>query len=185
MLSLKYSITKEDYINYYTYILWDAPENKKKRIRYYARQIIPILLFLLAFYYTGLFDRNRNFILLIAGALLATSLLSLLGVRSNMMKQAQRVADNPENSSIFSDMTVTVSEAGIIAKSESVETKYQWTSIIKKLESKNYYFLFINGIQAIIIPKRIFNSPEEKAQFEKALAQYLSFDADVSHLLRS
>ncbi|MEO7524738.1 MAG: YcxB family protein [Ferruginibacter sp.] len=184
MVSFKYALTKEDYINYYTYIVWDAPVNKKKRLLYYAKQVLPLLIFLLAFYYTGLFDRNGKFISLIAGALLLTSLLSLLGVRTNMMKQAQKVADNPENRSIFLDMTVIVSEAGITVKDELKETKYQWGSVIKKLESKNYYFLFVNAIQGIIIPKRAFNSTEQKAQFEKILGQYVSFEAELAHMIK-
>lgn len=184
MISLKYAITKEDYANYYTYIVWDAPVNRKKRLRYYVRQIVPVIIFLLAFYYTGWFNRPGNFVLLIAGALLATALLSVFGVRTNMMKQANKVAENPENSSIFSPVTLTVNESGIVVKDELKEAKYQWGSIIKKLESQNYYFLFINAIQAIIIPKRVFNSAEEKSEFEKILSQYLSFDADVSHLLK-
>jgi hypothetical protein len=185
MVSLKYSLTKEDYINYYTYVMWDAPGNKRKRILYYSKQLLPILIFFFAFYYTGLFDRPGKFIFIIAGFLVLTSLLSFFGVRTNTMKQAEKVADDSGNSSIFIPLIVNASESGISVKDELKEIHYQWAAIIKKLESQNYYFLFHNSIQAIIIPKRAFTSPADKLQFEKLLAQYLSFDADVSHLLKS
>ena len=185
MVSLRYAITKEDYVNYYAYVTWDAPGNAKKRLIYYARQILPILLFIFAFYYTGLFERNSKFILLIVGFLIATSLLSLIGVRTNAIRQAEKIADDPGNSSIFLEAVVVVNETGITVKDELMETKYQWKAFTKKLESQNYYFIFHNSIQALIIPKRVFNTTDQKLQFEKLLGQYISLEADVAHLIKS
>lgn len=184
MLSLNYSISKEDYINYYTFVLWDAPANRKKRFTYYAKQVIPLLLFIIAFYYTGIFDRGSKFTLLILGFIFLTSLLSFIGVRSNTVTQAQKVVNDPNNTSIFLETKLIVAETGITTKDALTETMYQWNAIIKKQESKDYYFLFTSSIQALIIPKRIFNV-DEKAQFEKLLSQYLSFDAEIGHLIKS
>lgn len=184
MVSFKYALTKEDYINYYTYVSWDAPGNKKKRLFYYGRQALTLLLFLFAFYYTGLFQRNTTFILIISGFLIGTGLLSLLGVRTNAMREAERATNDPSNVSFFINTDVVVSEVGISIKSDLKETLYKWPSIIKRLESRNYYFLFHNAVQAIIIPKRVFISTSEKAAFEKLLAQNLTLDAEVSHLLK-
>ena len=185
MLNLQYSLTKEDYVNYYTYVVWDAPENNRKRFIYYARQLVPILLFIAAFYYTGLFKRDSLFILIIVGFILLTTLLSLLGVRTNTMKQAEKVADNPANQSFFKPTELTVSDTGITIKTDLTETRYQWKAFIKKQESKQYYFLFTSGIQGIIIPRRIFRNEDERIQFEKILQQQLSFEAELGHLVRS
>ena len=185
MITLQYAITKEDYINYYTYVMWDAPEKRRKRINYYTRQVIPIILFIIAFYYTGIFERNSKFILLILGFIFLTSLLSLFNVRSNTVRQAEKVADDPDNSSIFLDILMIISETGISTKDALMETKFSWKSFIKKQESREYYFLFVSSMQALIIPKRIFNSTDEKKQFEKLLSQYLSFDAEIGHLVKS
>lgn len=184
MVSLRYALTKDDYSNYYTYVMWDAPVNKKKRVIYYTRQVMPLLIFLVAFYYTGLFNRPGNFILMIAGFFILTSFLAFFGVRNNMMKQGEKVANDPDNSSVFLNLEVTVSDTGLTVKDELKEVRYQWMAFIKKLESQNYYFLFHNSIQAIIIPKRVFRNAEEKTKFEKLLNQYLTFDADISHLLK-
>ena len=184
MVSLKYAITKEDYANYYTYVTWDASGNKRKRLLYYAKQLLPILILILAFYYTGFLHRSDKFILLVVGFLVATTLLSFLGVRTATMRQAEKIAVDPANSSIFLEHLVSISDSGIIIKDELKEIRFQWTAIIKKLESQNYYFLFHNSIQAIIVPKRVFISQDEKLQFEKLLSQHLTFDADVSHLLK-
>ena len=184
MISLNYSISKEDYVNYYTYVLWDAPANRKKRVTYYIKQLVPILLFIFAFYYTGLFERNGTFILLILAFILITSALSLFGVRSNTVKLGEKIANDPRNSSIFLETALTVSETGISTKDTLTETRYQWNSFIKKQENKDYYFLFTNSIQALIIPRRIFNA-DERSQFEKLLSQHLSFDAEIGHLVKS
>lgn len=185
MVSLQYALKKEDYINYYTYVMWDAPENRRKRIKYYTRQAIPIVLFIIAFYYTGIFERNSKFILLILGFIFLTSLLSLIGVRSNTLRQAEKVADDPGNSSLFLDSIMVISEAGIVTKDELTEIKYQWKAFIKKQESNEYYFLFLNSIQALIVPKRVFINAEQQSQFERLLSQHLSFDADIGHLVKS
>lgn len=185
MITLQYSVTKEDYVNYYSYVMWDAPERRKKRINYYIRQAIPLLVFIVAFYYTGIFERSNTFILIFLGFIFLTSFLSLFNVRSNTVRQAEKVADNPDNSSIFLDTSVIISDTGIAVKTSFSETKFQWASFIKKQENRDYYFLFINAMQALIIPKRVFVHPEEKAQFEKMLSQHLSFDAELGHLVKS
>ena len=184
MLSLQYSISKEDYVNYYTYVTWDAPENKKKRISYYIRQLVPIIFFVAAFYYTGIFERNSKIILIVLGFIFLTLFLSLINVRSNAVKRAEKIAGDPGNSSIFQEVFLTISETGILAKGGTTETKYQWKAFIKKQESGTYYFLFTSSIQALIIPKRIF-AVEEKIQFEKLLSHHLSFDADLGHMVKS
>ncbi len=185
MIMLQFSLTKEDFVNYHSFIMWDAPENKQKKIKYYIRQLIPIILFIAAFYYTGIFERNSKFILLISGFIIITSVLSLFGIRSNTIKQAEKIATDPNNSSIFLETIFTISETGIITKDNLTETKFQWNAFIKKQENKRYYYLFTSTIQAIIIPKRVFKNHDESIQFEKLLSQNLSFDAEIGFLIKS
>ncbi len=184
MVSLKYTLLKEDYVNYYAYILWDAPGNRKKRILHYAKQLVPIGLFLFAFYYTGILDRSSRFVLLIMAAILITALLSLFGLRSIMLKQGKKIADDPGNSSIFLETQLLANESGIILKDSLKELRYGWAAFIRKEENAACYMLFTSSLQGIIIPKRVFDA-NEKAQFDKLLAQYLSFDADLGHLVKS
>lgn len=185
MISLQYTLTKEDYINYHSFVMWDAPENKRKKIIYYARQLIPIIIFIAAFYYTGIFERNSKFIIIIAAFIILTSLLSLFGIRSNTIKQAEKIANDPNNSSIFLETNLIISDSGISVKDVLTETKFQWNAFIKKQESKKYYYLFTSSIQAIIIPKRVFKNADESDHFNKLLSQHLSFDAEIGHLVKS
>lgn len=184
MVSVKYALTKEDYMNYYTYIMWDSPGNRRKRRLYYVKQVLPILLFLAAFYYTGLLERQSKFILLIVGFLLLTTFLSVIGIRSNTMRQAEKIANEPDNDPIFLETQLTASESGLSLADSVSQTQYQWKAVIRKLESQNYYFLFVNALQAIIIPKRVFGSPDQRQQFDRLLSQHLSFEAEVEHLVK-
>ncbi len=178
VIQFRYAITKEDYVNFYTYVFWDARENQKKRIYYYIKQLIPLAIFLYAFYYTGLLQRSGSFMYVVIGLLVATSLLSFINVRSNVTKSAEKIADNKENVSLFEEKLIEISENGISVKSPMVEGFYRWPSIIRKTETKEYYFLYTSAIYALIIPKRSFPSPADRANFDKLLVQHLSFQAD-------
>jgi hypothetical protein len=152
---------------------------------YYASKLWPLPFFLLAFYYTGLFNRDIIFIMLIVVFVTGITLLSVMGARSNIEKQAEKIADHPDNSSLFLPGVISFSESGIHLKNDLIESKFQWKAFIKKLESENYYFLFISNIQALIIPKRLLPNNESKIQLEKILNQYLSMDAELGHFVRS
>jgi len=177
-IQFSFALTKEDYINYYTYVFWDAPENRSKRLGYYVRQALPLLAFILAFYYTGVFQRNDVFISIVIVLIIITSGLSLFNVRGNTLRAAERVANKKENSSLFEEKMIEINELGIFTKTNKVEINYLWEAFIRKNETPEYYFLFTSAHYALIIPKRTFPTPAHKGTFEKLLLQHLSFEAD-------
>ncbi len=184
MLTLEYAISREDFISFCMFTTWDAPDNDKKRRRYYLKQIGTIVLFTAAFYYTGLFDRSSKFSFIVIGWIVLTAVISMYGARSAVMKQAERAADDPDNANIFSHNLLHLSETGLLIKDEFSETKFQWNAFIKKQEDDHYYFLFYNSLQAIIIPKRVFKNADETV-FKELLTRFLSFDAEVGHLIKN
>jgi len=184
MLTLQYSLTKEDYNNYYVFVTWDAPGKQKKRGLYYLRQMGTIVLFTAVFFYTGLFDRSSIFAFIVICFILLTSILSITGVRSSIRQQARNISDDPENAAIFISTTVNVSETGLLLKDEFSERKYHWLAFTKKQENNEYYFLFYSSLEAIIIPKRVFKQSEQ-ILFDNLLARFLSFDADLGHLIKN
>ena len=184
MISVKYALDKEDYINYYTYVMWDAPEKKKSKLKFYLRQAGINGLVIAVLFYTDIFKYNRLYLYIYLGILTATTALQILSARSNVKKQAEKIATAENNYSIFLETHASISETGIALKDELSETKFQWKAFVKKQENADYYFLFTNSIQAIIFPKRIFKTAEEKSQFQKLLSQYLSFEAEVGYLIK-
>jgi len=179
-IQFSFRLTREDFVTFYTYVFWDSPQNKRKRIWYYIRQFLPLLAFSLAFYYTGVFNRNDIFVFLVVILIIATTGLSLFNVRSNTQRAAERIAENKDNSTLFEDCIMEISELGIISKTNYSEMKYGWPAFIRKNETPEYYFLFTSAIHAIIIPKRAIPTPAQKLELEKLLLHHISFEADFS-----
>jgi YcxB-like protein len=181
---IKYAVTKEDYIEYYTYVSWDAPERKKKKINYYLRQVIINGGIIALVFYTGVFSFHFWYMYIYLGILLLTTAVQIFSARNNVAKQAEKVTLDENNASIFSEKIMEIDDGGILIKDAVMESRFRWQAFIKKQENTNYYFLFTSAIEAIIIPKRIFKIAEEKSRFEKLLMQHLSLDAEVGHLVK-
>lgn len=181
---IKYTLTKDDYVNYYTYMGWDAPDQKKKKIRYYLRQLMINGVFIAVIFYSDLFRFKPMLLYVYAGILILIVTTQIFTARSNIAKQAEKFTENENNQSIFSEKIIEIDDSGIAAKDLYAESKYQWQAFIRKEENEHYYFLFLNSLQALIIPKRAFKQPEEKIKFEKLLTHHLSLDAEVRHLLK-
>jgi len=47
-----------------------------------------------------------------------------------------------------------ISEEGVETKDVATTAIYKWIAIVRVLETTDYYFLYLNSIQAIIIPKQ-------------------------------
>lgn len=171
-------------MEYYLYMTWDAPDRKKARLKYYGRQVLVnggIIVFL---FYTQLFRLDSLMLYIYVGILAFITVLQVFNGRILARKQGEKITKDKDNSSFFLDTAYEISDAGITRRDANVETRYQWNAFVRKEETTHYYFLFVSGIQAIIFPKRVFKSAEDKMQFEKLLSQHLSFDAEVGHLIK-
>lgn len=179
MVSLAYTITKEDYINFYTHVMWDAGARKKSRAKSILKQLSFVALFILVYYFAGGLRFLNNFSVIIILLMFATSLLPLIGGRAGTERQAADIADDPENASVFTDHQLLASDSGLEVKTGTSDLKYSWGAITRKTETAAYYFLFLNAIHALIIPKRAFTGKEDAAEFKKILTRHLSLEADI------
>lgn len=179
MVSLKYTITKEDYINFYTHVMWDAGDKKKARAKSVLKQVGFVALFIAVYYFAGGFRLLNTFSVIIIMLMFATSLLPLFGGRNAVRSQAEDIADDPENASVFTDNIFTASEAGTEVRTNVSDIKYTWPAITRKTETPAYFFLFLNAIHALIIPKRAFAGKAEEEEFKGLLTRYLSLEADI------
>jgi len=182
---LKYTVTKDDYIQYYTYVSWDSPEQKKKKINQYLRQVLINGGLIVIVFYTGVFSFRNWYLYLYLGILIFTTLVQIFSARSNVAKHAEKITDDEKNAGIFSEKIMEIDDSGIALKDAVSESRFRWAAFVKKQENQDYYFLFTSSIDAIIIPKRIFKIVEEKNKFEKLLVQHISLDAEVGHLVKN
>ena len=181
MVSLQYTITKEDYISFYTHVFWE--EGKKKRRLNFLKQGGFLIAFLLVLYFVGGIGSFNNFSIAIYALIFISTLLPLLTGKSSIIKSAERITENSENSSIFTEYFLTATDAELNIKNSSIETNYLWKAIIKKTETNTHYFLFENSMQALIIPKSACKSEEEKLALKKILSRNLSMDAEFNQIL--
>lgn len=179
MVSLRYTLTKKDYVNFYTWVMWDAGTLRKKRAQNILRQLSFVAVFIAVLYFTGGFRYLSTITIIIILLMIATSLLPLFTGRSSADKQGEEIADDPENAAVFAETFLEATDTGLHLKTENSDTRYSWQAIVKKTETESYYFLFINAIQAIIVPKRILQNKDEKAAFQRLLLKNITLDAEL------
>ena len=181
MVSLHYTITKEDYISFYTHVFWE--EGKKKRRLNFLKQGGFLIIFLIVLYFAGGMGSFNSFSVAIYSLIFISTLLPLFSGRSSVVRSAEKITENPENSSLFTEHHFTATDASLHIKNIFAETTYSWNAIIKKTETDTHYFLFENSLQAIIIPKSACKSEEEKLALNKVLSRNLSLDAELNQIL--
>ena len=181
MVSLQYILTKNDYISFYTQVFWE--EGKKKRRINFLKQAIFLTVFLGVLFFAGGTGSFNNFSIAIYALIFLSTLLPLISGKASIIKSAERISENPENSSLFTEYYLTATDGELVVKNSFTETKYFWKAIIKKTETNTHYFLFENSLQAIIIPKNACKSEEEKLALSKIFTRNLSLDAEFNQIL--
>jgi hypothetical protein len=162
---------------------WDEPSRKRKRINSILKQVGTFFLVVSILFFLNNRALINIFSLPIFILILGSTLLPLFTGRSQMVKQASEIADNPDNDSIFKAIILSAEENELVIKSALVESKYNWKGFTKKTETEKYFYLFQNAMQAIIIPKRAFKNIEEQQAFDKILSRNLSLDAELKDAL--
>ncbi len=181
MLSLQYILTKDDYISFYVQIFWE--EGKKKRRLNFLKQGGFLIAFLIVLYFAGGMGTFNNFSIAIYAFIFLSTLLPILSGKASVIRSAEKINENPENSSLFTQYYFTATDSELIIKNSFTETKYFWKAIIKKTETNTHYFLFENSLQAIIIPKSACKSEQEKLALSKILSRNLSIEAEFNQIL--
>ena len=81
-------------------------------------------------------------------------LLLLLARRRTPLRLAKQVFSNPENSNLIGYREMTFSEDEILLKSDKIDLKMAWNTIIKVGDMDTHFLLYTGSNQAYIIPKR-------------------------------
>lgn len=184
MVIINYTLTKEDYSNFYHYVALLSPGKKSTIIKTWIKRFL-LFSFVLVFVKISSSEKNFDLYFFYSIFVLAGIYIFPIFNLSNAYKKiVTQFTDNLINGNMFNDYQIIISETGLFSKGKFTETKYQWDSIVKKEENSNFYFLFISSEQAILLPKRAIRSEVEKEQLEKSFAHYISFDAEVGHLIK-
>jgi cytochrome bd-type quinol oxidase subunit 2 len=82
----------------------------------------------------------------------------------NRIKKTTNTAQDTEK--MLGDREMFIEEAKVQLNTKTTETTYRWDSFIKWEQTPNLYLLFITSKSAILIPKRVFENPQQQLDFE-------------------
>ncbi len=176
---LQYYFTKDDYTTYYNYSLWSSGATKRRRRNDFFKTAGSIIIYAVVFYYSFGRAYPIKFMIPTLVLIIGLSLLPYIGYKNKLDKQLENFLEDTDNANIFTKNTLQASAAELIINNEFEETKYQWKSIVNKVETDTHYFLYTNSVQAIIIPKNAFINNTDKIAFDKILSTTLSLDAQI------
>jgi hypothetical protein len=178
MLILKYHLTEEENFDYNYYTSWAAPDKKGYRTRYYLR----VLILYAAVAGLYIFSRRSEqiFIDFIIFGFIATIYFLLVPylIKRSIHRRVKSILTQSENQHILEEAEVVLMDTGIVDKDDASESKYAWEAIVKKAETATSYYLYTNSYHAIVIPKRVIVSTQEKQELERLFNQYLPLSSE-------
>jgi hypothetical protein len=172
MVSLKFRLTEDEYLEYNYYTAWSAPTRKRYRIYYFLRVIIlygaVAMLYIIA--------TRQHYIWIDITVFLITGLVYLIMipsfVKGSVRRKVKHILSKKENQHVLDDAEIILSDTGIIDRDTHTESRYDWDAVVRLAETPESYYLYTNSYHAIVIPKRAVSKEQEK-ELTKLLSENL------------
>ena len=172
MVSLKFRLTEDEYLQYNYYTAWSAPTRKKYRIYYFLRVIIlygaVAMLYIIA--------TRQHYIWIDISVFIITGLIYLIMipsfVKGSVRRKVKDILSKKENQHVLDDAEIILSDSGIIDKDTHTESRYDRDAIVRLAETPESYYLYTNSYHAIVIPRRSVNTEQEK-ELTRLLSEHL------------
>ena len=172
MMTLKYTLTSEDYI---AFNLYHSQHSQSLRKMIAVQRILPALVFIVF----GLFLASW-FQMPFLFALSIYSILALIWIlyyphyfKRTLRKRVSKMLNEKDNRTLLGDYVMILGPEGFESKSNSQETKIEWSGIQSLEVTKDYIFLYNSSISAFILPSSAFHSEEERETFIKLVTNYI------------
>jgi hypothetical protein len=177
MVSFKFRLTEEEYLQYNYYTAWSAPGRKRYRALYFLRVMIlygaVALLYIIA--------TRPKYVWIDISVFLFTGGLYLLlipaFVKTSIKRKVKDVLSKKENQHVLDDAEIVISDDGIIDKDTTSESRYNWEAIVRLAETPDSYYLYTNSYHAIVIPLRVVVSEIERKELDRLLSEHLPLQA--------
>ena len=162
MVSLKFRLTEDEYLQYNYYTAWSAPARKNYRIFYFLRVMIlygaVALLYIIA--------TRQHYIWIDISVFVITGLVYLIMipsfVKGSVRRKVKDILSKKENQHVLDDAEIILADSGIIDRDTHTESRYNWDAIVRLAETPDSYYLYTNSYHAIVIPKRAVSKEQEK-----------------------
>jgi len=177
MVSFKFRLTEEEYLQFNYYTAWAAPGRKRYRILYFLRVMLlygaVALLYIIA--------TRPKYVWIDISVFIFTGLLYLLMipsfVKTSVKRKVKDILSKKENQHVLDEAEIIITDTGIIDKDTTSESRYGWEAVVRLEETADSYYLYTNSYHAIVIPVRVIGSDSERAELSRLLDEHLPLQA--------
>lgn len=167
-MTLKFNLSKEDYINYNLYYIKTSKQNRRVFIT--NKYLFPIIWLIIAFVFSIFIPDSMlvNLITWLIGTVLWLTFWPKSYYRRSRNYITKQINDG-NTESLLGNKTITLNEETIDYSSEnevlSSNASYKYSSVEKIGIDYNCIFIFVSSVSAIIIPLSAFENNEQKDNF--------------------
>jgi hypothetical protein len=167
-MTLRFDLTDAEFAEYQKYFY-------KKRVtwRTWLYLSVAILLFGFKLYKRHAFDEGGTLVLMVSGIELMylSALFGAIWFYALQFISRSRKLKAEDKEIVLGEREITFGAHQIEAKEAHCESIYYWKALKKWEQTQNLYLLFLTDDTAILVPKRVFKSTEEQAEFEQLLGR--------------
>lgn len=180
MLTLRFNLTREEFLEYNYYTSWSSPDRKPYRFRYFTRVLILYAAVAAGYVFVNR-DRHELWtdIFVFSTIGLVYALIVPVLVKRSIKARVNGMLREPENQHILNTSEITLNDQGIIDKDNASESRYTWEAIVKKVETQHCYYLYTSSYHAILIPMRALSTAEERSELKRLLDQHLPLASEL------
>jgi len=165
LYQFKYTLSEKDYMEFNKYHLLNAPSNKRGII--VLRLLLPLIFLVYLLFSFFLFEEHSSLLIefiifavisVIWFFIVKPLLIFNLKLRIKMIKKDGKLPYGK-------DVLVQFDEDSFIETIHEAESKANYKIIEKIAVGKNAAYIYINAMQAVIVPFSVFETNEQKNEF--------------------
>lgn len=170
-MTLHFELTQEDYLQYNYYYHTISPAAKRVRILniFFPVFMLGCLLYLHGFDISD-FGAFEYFLVLLSLFYISR----ILFYKAYLRLQIGRILKKDPNRFRTGPRELILDATKLTLVTSDTRNEMSWSSFTMLKENKEYLFLFLNGRQAIIIPKRIFLLEQELYDVQSFISEKLT-----------
>ncbi len=176
MYTFKGSMTETDYIDYNIFHMNNS--KSLKRANFALKFIFPIGFTLLIVMTESEFNAIY-WTILVVGTIITFRLLPKF-IDKSLKKRIQSMLDDGKNGDLFEEHDYYFDESGIKMESTNSTNLYKWNSVTKFVESETTFYIYVNSIQALIIPKYYLEDMKKIDGFREYINSMIEYNRQIA-----
>lgn len=174
-MKIIYDFKKEDVL---AFTLYMSENNKGLKFRNRIALFIPLFIITIIFLNPIIdpeSDMNVKIFMLAIWFLLILFVFLLQKFLNPVLNKLlnKQYLNKSDLSGLIGEHSLESNNEALIVNNPQSETKYKWESIKKVVDDKNHFYIFINDISAIVVPKNSIKDQTILIEFRKKLIEHI------------